>query len=151
MSITTANNSNSALYGATLLRVTLGGTFLAHVGLKILVFTPAGFAGYFAHLGLPAWLAYLTMAAELLGGVALVLGIQTRIVAVALTPLLLGTIAMVHGANGFFFNNQGGGWEYPAFWTITLLVQALLGDGLFALMPTYRFGRAFSAASARAA
>ncbi len=69
----------------------------------------------------------------------------------ALTPLLLGTIAMVHGANGFFFNNQGGGWEYPAFWTITLLVQALLGDGVFALMPTYQFERALRAIPARAA
>jgi putative oxidoreductase len=35
-----------------------------------------------------------------------------------------------------FFNNANGGWEYPAFWIIALLVQALLGDGVYALRPT---------------
>jgi putative oxidoreductase len=39
----------------------------------------------------------------------------------------------VHGGNGFFFTNAGGGWEFPAFWAIALLVQALLGDGAYAL------------------
>jgi len=45
----------------------------------------------------------------------------------------LGSIYTVHGAAGFFFSNEGGGWEFPAFWAITLLVQALLGDGAYAL------------------
>jgi putative oxidoreductase len=54
-------------------------------------------------------------------------------VALAATPILLGAIVTVHGAAGFFFNNPHGGWEYPAFWTIALLVQSLLGDGAYAL------------------
>jgi hypothetical protein len=37
-----------------------------------------------------------------------------------------------HGAAGFFFSNEGGGWEFPAFWAVTLVVQALLGDGAYA-------------------
>lgn len=118
---------------ATLLRVTLGGLFLAHSGLKLFVFSPAGTAGYFASLGLPGALAYLVIAAELLGGIALILGIYGRWVSLALVPILLGAIYAPHGAAGFFFSNEGGGWEFPAFWAVTLVVQALLGDGAYAL------------------
>lgn len=132
----TLNPTTSRDLGALLLRSALGALFLAHLGLKLFVFTPAGTAAYFVHLGLPPWLAYVTMLAEGLGGLALILGIYPRLVALALVPLLLGTIATVHGANGFFFNDTGGGWEYPAFWALALVVQALVGDGALALRPT---------------
>jgi putative oxidoreductase len=55
----------------------------------------------------------------------------------------LGTIVMVHGANGFWFTAKGGGWEYPAFWAIALVALALLGEGAFAL----RLGRSQTAAA----
>jgi putative oxidoreductase len=126
----------TAPYAALFLRVTLGVLFLAHAGLKIFVFTPAGTAGFFGSIGLPPALAYLVMTAEVLGGIALIFGLWTRVVAVALTPILLGAIFTVHGAAGFFFNNANGGWEYPAFWTVALFVQALLGDGAYALRST---------------
>lgn len=51
-------------------------------------------------------------------------------------PVLLGSIFTVHGAAGFFFNNPNGGWEFPAFWIIGLIVLALTGDGAKALRPT---------------
>lgn len=126
-------NIRTADYGALLLRVSLGVLFLAHFALKAFTYTPAGTALAFVQLGLPAALAYLTMAAELVGGAALILGIQTRAVALAFVPLLIGTIVFDHGNNGWVFSNPGGGWEFPAFWIATLLVQALLGDGAFAL------------------
>jgi putative oxidoreductase len=126
----------TAPYAALLLRVTLGVLFLAHAGLKIFVFTPAGTAGFFGSIGLPPALAYLVMTAEVLGGITLIFGLWTRVVAVALTPILLGAIFTVHGAAGFFFNNANGGWEYPALWTVALFVQALLGDGAYALRST---------------
>lgn len=118
---------------ALILRVTLGALFLAHFSLKAFVFGPAGTAGFFASLGLPGALAYPTMAVELLGGLALILGLYTRIASAALIVVLLGAIATVHIHAGFFFNNPNGGWEFPAFWAVTLLVQALLGPGAFAL------------------
>lgn len=123
----------TAPYAALLLRLSLGLLFLAHAGLKLFVFTPAGTAKFFGSVGLPSELAYVIIAAEVLGGIALILGIWTRVVAIAATPILLGAIFTVHGAAGFFFNNPQGGWEYPAFWTIALIVQALLGDGAYAL------------------
>ena len=125
-------NSNADI-AALILRVTLGGLFIVHALLKIVVFTLPGAAGFFESLGLPGFLAYVVTFAELLGGAALILGFQTRIVSLALIPVLLGAIFTVHLANGFFFSNPNGGWEYPAFWAIALLVQALLGNGPYAL------------------
>lgn len=127
-------------YAALLLRLALGVLFFAHFGLKFFVFTPAGTAKFFASLGLPGWLAYITMAVEFFGAIALVLGIYTRVVAVILIPVLLGAIFTVHGPAGFFFTNPNGGWEFPAFWIIGLIALALIGDGKYALKPTTRRG-----------
>ena len=129
-------NIKTAPYGTTLLRVSLGVLFLEHVGLKIFVFTIPGFVGYFASLGLPAVAAYGVLVLELLGGLALILGVYAPWVAVPLALEMLGTIIMVHGHNGWLFTNKGGGWEYPAFWAISLVALTLLGDGAFALRPT---------------
>lgn len=130
-----ASNSQSlprnADLAAALLRVTSGGLFVAHALLKIVVFTPAGTAGFFQSIGLPGPLAYLVILVELLGGIALIAGFKTRVIALALVPLLLGAAWFGHGANGFFFQNANGGWEYPVFWAVTLAVQSLLGAGAY--------------------
>src|SRR4029079_1146103 len=120
-------------YAALLLRIALGILFLAHGLLKLLVFKPAGTAAYFRSLGLPAIVGYLTMAVEIGGGTLLILGIATSLVAIGLVSVILGTIVVVHGARGWMFSNEGGGWEYPAFWALTLVVQALLGSGAYSL------------------
>lgn len=122
-----------APYGATILRITLGGLFLAHAGLKYFVFTPTGTEQFFVSLGLPGSLAYAVLLAEVAGGIALILGIYARAVALALIPILLGAIVTVHASAGFFFTNENGGWEFPAFWALALLVQSLIGDGALAL------------------
>jgi putative oxidoreductase len=123
----------TAPYAALLLRVTLGVLFLVHAGLKVFVFTPAGAAQFFGSIGLPPALAYITILWETLGGIALILGFQTRIVSLVMIPVLLGAILKVHGPAGFFFNNPNGGWEYLAFWIVALAAQALLGNGAFAV------------------
>ena len=120
---------------ALLLRLSLALMFFAHAWLKIKVFTIPGTVKYFESLGVPGFMAYLTIAAELGGGTLLLLGIGTRWVALALVPLILGTIVLVHGRNGWLFTNKDGGWEYPAFWAVGLLVLAALGDGTAALGP----------------
>jgi putative oxidoreductase len=129
----TLSKDRAAQLAATLLRVTMGGLFLFHGAVKLFIFTPAGTAGYFQSIGLPGPLAYLTIAAELLGGLALIVGFRTRTVALALIPLMLGAAWFGHGSAGFVFSNPNGGWEFPAFWTVTLAVQALLGSGAYAL------------------
>ena len=126
-------DTRTAPYAALALRVSLGVLFVAHAALKVFAFTPAGTAQLFASIGLPPDLAYVVILGETAGGLALVLGLYTRLAALALVPLIIGTIVTVHGANGWLFSNAGGGWEFPAFWAAALVVQALLGDGAFAL------------------
>lgn len=119
----------TAPLGLLILRWATGILFLAHAALKIFVFTPAGTVQFFQSLGLPAWLAYFTILWEIVGGLALIIGIWPRLAALIMIPDLLGAIFTVHGAAGFFFTNANGGWEYPAFWIVGLLAIVLVGDG----------------------
>ena len=121
-----------APYGAFLLRVALGVMFLAHAYLKLAIFTIPGFAGFLGQVGLPEIFAWPIVLAEIAGGVALIIGFHARVVSVLLLPILLGALA-IHAPNGWLFTAQNGGWEYPVFLAAAALVQALLGDGKFAL------------------
>ncbi|HVG49904.1 MAG TPA: DoxX family protein [Rubellimicrobium sp.] len=130
--------------GVALLRVSLGTMFLAHsIVLKLLTYTLPGTAAFFEGVGLPGWLAYVTFAAEAVGGTALVLGVQARWVALLLSPFLLGALAAVHWAKGWVFTAPGGGWEYPAYLVVLCVAQALLGDGAWALRPSTSPSRLF--------
>jgi putative oxidoreductase len=130
-----------AEFAAFLLRVALGIMYLAHsLVLKLSTYGLAGTAGFFVGVGLPGWLAYVTFAAEAVGGGLLVLGVQTRWVVLALSPALLGAIIWVHAGNGWVFTAPNGGWEYPAFLIVVSAVQFLLGDGAYALRPSKPMG-----------
>jgi len=124
----------SAPYAILLLRLTLAALFIAHAMLKVRVFTIPGTVAFFQSLGLPGWMAYATIAAELIGAACLTLGIYPRWVALLLVPLILGTIVTVHGKKGWLFSNTDGGWEFPAFWAASLLAVFLLGDGAAVLV-----------------
>ncbi len=125
----------------TLLRIALGAMFIAHsLWLKLFVFGLPGTARFFGSIGLPEWLAYAVFAAEALGGVLLVLGLQTRWVALALLPILLGA-TWAHWGNGWMFGYANGGWEYPLYLSLLAAVQAMLGDGVLALSPSRDLGR----------
>lgn len=146
-------DQRTAPYAALLLRVALGVMFLAHsVVLKLFVFTLAGNAQFFASLGLPAALGYVVFFVEAIAGVALILGVRSREVAVITLPILLGA-TWVHSANGWMFGMPNGGWEYPAFLVVAAAVVALLGDGAHALAPSRSeppFGRSAGAVRATA-
>ena len=124
-------------HAALVLRLSLGTMFVAHAGLKYFVFTLPGTAQFFQSLGLPGALGYATFAAELAGGLLILAGLQVRWVAAALVPVLLGA-TWAHSGNGWLFTSPNGGWEYPAFLAAAAFVQALLGDGSFALANVLR-------------
>lgn len=128
----------SAPLGLTLLRTALGTMWIAHALLKLFVFTLPGTAQFFASVGYPGFLAYPVFAAELLGGLALALGIYARQVALLLLPVMLAA-AWVHLPNGWLFTNKGGGWEYPIFLAVASLALWLSGDGAWALRRSGRF------------
>jgi putative oxidoreductase len=126
-------DASTGPYAALVLRIGLGLLFLAHGDLQIRVYGLRTEAEYFRSIGLPGRLVYLTAAMEIAGGFALVAGIYARFAALLLSPIIVGTIVTVHASKGWLFTNKDGGWEYPAFWALALLVQFLLGDGAWAL------------------
>ena len=133
-------DQRTAPYAALVMRLALGVMFIAHAYLKVAVFTIPGTVQFFESVGLPGALAYVVIAAEFLGGVGLVLGWQTRIVALATIPILLGA-TWTHAGNGWVFSAPNGGWEYPLFLTVAAGVSALLGDGAYALSNATRTKR----------
>lgn len=125
-----------APFAVTLQRIALGVMFLAHsLLLKLFVFTLPGTAQFFTSIGLPGWFAYVVFAAEAIGGTLLVLGAQTRWVALALVPILAGA-TWAHWGNGWMFGYENGGWEYPLYLTLLAICQFMLGDGRYALVPS---------------
>ena len=125
--------SRNAATAALVLRLSLGTMFIAHALLKYFVFTLPGTAQFFASLGLPGVLGLRDRSRPSSSAVSCsIAGVATRAVSLALVPVLIGA-TWAHAGNGWLFTSPNGGWEYPAFWTIALLVQALLGDGAFAL------------------
>ena len=124
--------NTTAPFGITLLRLSLGVMWISHALLKWFVFTLPGTAQFFASVGYPGFLAYPVFAAELLGGLALVLGIYARQVALALVPIMVAA-AWVHLPNGWVFTSPNGGWEYPVFLIVASVALWLLGDGALAV------------------
>lgn len=119
-------------YAFTLLRVALGVMWCAHALLKIVVFTLPGADQFFVAHGFPPYSVYPVVAAELAGGIMILLGWHGRAASLVLIPVLIGA-ASVHVSNGWVFTANGGGWEYPAFLIAASLAHALGGDGAFAL------------------
>jgi putative oxidoreductase len=130
--LVTRNDSPPSPLGPLILRIGLGAVFLAHAYGKAFVFTFAGTAEFFAAHGFPAWTARPVFLAELLGGLALLAGFQTRLVALGLLAVIAGAIKP-HLGNGWLFTNAGGGWEYPTFLATALVAQVLLGPGAYAV------------------
>ncbi|MBW6400117.1 DoxX family protein [Roseomonas sp. HJA6] len=128
-------------YAAFLLRVSMGVLFLAHGAvMKLFGFGIAGTMGYFGSIGFPPIFGAIVIFAEIGAGLALITGIGVRVVSLLAVPILIGA-TLQHAPNGWVFSTRGGGWEFPAFWTVLLLVQAGLGAGAFALDLNRLLGR----------
>jgi putative oxidoreductase len=123
-------DDRTAPLGLFTLRVALGVMYVAHGLLKVLVFTPTGFAGFLAKTGNPEFLAWPIIVAEIVGGVALILGVYSRHVAAVLLPILIGAF-FVHLPAGWQAGQ--GGWEYVAFLIAASLTVILSGEGAYAL------------------
>jgi putative oxidoreductase len=120
--------------GALLLRLLLGSLFIAHLYWKFAIL-PGGVAHWWSGLGnsgYPVIVRAYVLSAEFAGALLLIPGIFTRYVALYAVPMMLGASEFWLVRNGFYFTSAGA--ELPLVWTALLFVQAVLGDGTFALL-----------------
>lgn len=127
------NNMTTQEWAILILRVTVGIIFVAHGGQKLLMMGFGGVAGFFGSLGIPMPMiaAVVVTLLELVGGLALILGIGTRYVAALLVVDMLVAMATVHVANGFFVSD--GGYELVLLLAAGALYFAIAGPGHFSL------------------
>jgi putative oxidoreductase len=127
-----------------ILRLTLAIVMWPHGAQKVLgLFGGPGIAGTVSglsgHLGIPAVLVYLVIAAEFLGPIALVLGVLTRLAALGIAVDMAVAALLVHAKNGFFMNftgrQAGEGVEYFILMVGIGLALAVGGSGRFAILP----------------
>ena len=124
------DNQSMKSIGVGLLRIHFGVILLAHGWLKVSIFTVDGTVNYFASIGLPAAIAYLVIFGELVGGLAIILGIQTRLASLFTVPIVSGA-AIMNSGNGWLHSANGGGWEYAASLTVIAVAITLMGSGNF--------------------
>ena len=115
-----------------ILRVILGVSFFIH-GLVKFQGGIENIAGWFESIGLPGALAYVVAFVEMVGGLAVVIGLGTRIVSVLLSLVMIGAIIKVKLAVGFLGNGQMAGYELDLAFLAMAVVIAINGSNIFAL------------------
>lgn len=113
----------------TILRIVTGFLFAAHGWQKFNEFTIAGTQAAFTQMGVPAanLVAPVVATLELVGGVALILGVLTRVFAALLAVNMLGALFLVHASAGVFV--ETGGYELVLLLAAAALAVALVGAG----------------------
>jgi putative oxidoreductase len=84
-----------------------------------------------AKLGLPPALALIAGLIEFFGGIALAIGLATRVAAALVAGMMIVAVVQVHLGAGFFWTS--GGFEYPLFWAIAALASVIKGGGRFSV------------------
>jgi putative oxidoreductase len=118
--------------GALILRVVLGIIFFVH-GIVKFQGGIGNTAGWFDSIGLPGGLAYVVAIIELVGGIALIVGFGTKIVAALLALLMIGATLKVKLAVGFLGNGQMAGYELDLALLAIALYLAINGSKQYSL------------------
>ena len=123
------NQSILTTSARTILRLVTGFLFAAHGWQKFNEFTVAGTQASFAKMGVPAAeiAAPVVATLELVGGIALILGVLTRMFAALLAVNMLGALILVHAPAGVFA--AAGGYELVLLLATAALAVALVGAG----------------------
>jgi len=121
------NQSGLSSCGLTVVRVVVGVIFVMHGWQKLSMgFQNVG--GFLGSLGVPVptLAAVVLTIVELLGGIALILGIFSRYVAALLAIDMLVALILVHAKNGFFAPK---GVEFPLLLLASNICLLLAGGG----------------------
>ena len=134
--------------GLAILRIITGIVFMAHGGQKLFVYGFAGVTGAFTQMGipLPGITGPLVAILEFFGGLALVIGLLTRLAALGLAIDMLGAILLVHLAAGFFLPR---GYEFALTLLGASVALAVGGPGILSVDETIARRRAARVSAGR--
>jgi putative oxidoreductase len=118
--------------GALILRVFLGISFFIH-GLVKFQGGIENIVGWFESIGLPGFMAYGVALIEVVGGIALVIGLGSRIVSALLALIMIGATLKVKLSLGFLGNGQMAGYELDLAFLVIAIFIAINGSKLYAL------------------
>lgn len=130
-------STDSRNYALTILRLVLGIVFFVHGAQKAFGwfggYGYAGTMGFFTQMGIPTVFGILAIAAELLGGIGLIVGLLSRIAAFGILCNMLVAVFLVHIHVGFFMNwtgaQKGEGYEYHLLAAVMALTVVISGAG----------------------
>lgn len=114
------------------LRLVLGIIMIAHGSMKMFG-GMSKFMGMLHNMGIPAWMGYLSAAAEFGGGILLVAGLLTRLAALSIGADMAVAIAKYHWANGLRGAPGKPGYEFPLACGIIAFALIFLGAGPISL------------------
>jgi putative oxidoreductase len=120
--------------GLLLLRLTVGGLMLFH-GIHKVIYGVGGIQGMLAGLGLPGFLAYFSLATELMASILIIIGAWTRVASAVMVGNMVVAILMAHLPVLFSVDPNTGGWavELPMLYLLGAAVLCLTGGGKYAL------------------
>jgi putative oxidoreductase len=122
--------------GLLLMRLALGIIMMSHGWPKLMNISKFA-SGPLAHIGAPAWMAYLVVTAEVVGGALLILGLLTPFAAIAVGIDMTVAIVKVHFRNGL---TGQGGYEFPLILLTVAVALIFFGAGPLSL-DRFVFGR----------
>lgn len=125
------NYCNNPSLGILFIRLALALVFITHGFVKLQ--DMGSTVGFFASLGLPAFLAWLVALLEFVGGIMILIGLGTGVVGILLSLVMVGAIYLVKFQAGFL-----AGYAFDLVLLLSLLSLVFTGSGDYSVRKFFK-------------